>query len=90
MSKFDSQKFLTHLRLRWANRACPMCGGGPWTVQDSTFQLLEFSEGGLTIGGPVIPVVPVTCGNCGNTVLVNALISGVVLALPPPKKEVAK
>jgi predicted RNA-binding Zn-ribbon protein involved in translation (DUF1610 family) len=90
MSKFDSNKFLTHLRQKWANRPCPMCGGGPWNVQNSTFQLLEFTEGGLTIGGPVVPVVPVVCMNCGNTVLVNAIVSGLVSAATPPKKEESK
>jgi len=40
------------------------------------FQLSEFHEGNLVVGGPLIPVIPVTCTNCGNTVLVNALISG--------------
>jgi len=44
---------------------------------------MEFDpNGGLTVGGPVIPIVPITCGNCGNTVIVNALISGTVEQSP--------
>lgn len=83
MAKFDSNKAIHHLRTKWANRPCPMCGGGPWTVQDSTFQLMEFSEGGLVLGGPVLPVIPVVCTNCGNTVLVNAIVSGIMAPAPP-------
>lgn len=58
-----------------------MCGEGPWTVQDKVFQLTEFHDGSLVVGGPLVPVVPVTCTNCGYTVVVNAILSG---ALPPP------
>jgi len=42
------------------------------------FQLSEFHEGNLVVGGLLIPVIPVTCTNCGHTVLVNALISGAI------------
>ena len=55
-----------------------MCGIGGWNVQDSTYQLLEFNQGSLVIGGPVIPVIPIVCNNCGNTLLVNAIIAGVL------------
>ena len=82
MAKVDSAKLLEHLRTKWTSKPCPMCGGGPWNVQDSAFQITEFSGGSLVVGGPVIPVVPVVCGNCGNTVLVNALVAKVVA--PPP------
>jgi hypothetical protein len=88
MAKFDSKKFINHLQEKWKARPCPMCGSGPWNIQDSTYQLMEFTEGVLRIGGPVIPVVPVICANCGHTVLVNAIISGVVQ--PSPEATVEK
>ena len=69
MAKFDAGKVIEHLREKWSGRPCPMCGVTAWNVQDSTFQLLEFNQGSLVVGGPVIPVIPVTCSNCGNTVL---------------------
>lgn len=79
MAKFDSKQLIDHLQLKWGSRSCPMCGKGPWNVHDSTFQLMEFSEGGgLVLGGPIIPVIPIICANCGNTVLVNAIVSGIV------------
>lgn len=90
MAKFDSQKLINHLRQKWSSRPCPMCGGGPWSVQDSTYQLMEFQEGSLAIGGPIVPVIPVICGNCGHTVLVNAIVSGVVPPSPPPPQEEPK
>ena len=86
MAKFESKKILAHLQSKWGQRSCPMCNGGPWNVQDSSFQLAEFNEGALVLGGPLVPVIPVTCSNCGNTVLVNAIVAGVVTA-PPPAAE---
>ncbi len=65
MAKFDTSHVIAHLNQKWAQRACPLCGVSKWTVQDSTFQLMEFTQGGLVVGGPVIPVVPVICTNCG-------------------------
>ncbi len=81
MGNFDVQKFIEHLKEKWAGRPCQMCGGANWNVQRTVFEIREFDKGSLTVGGPVIPVVPVVCNNCGNTVMVNAIISKV---LPPP------
>ncbi len=78
MARFDGNTVITHLRAKWAGRTCPMCGVGNWNVQDSTYQLLEFNDRSLVVGGPVIPVVPVVCANCGNTLLVNAITVGLV------------
>ena len=88
MPDFKSEVVLAFLDERWGGRACPMCGKGPWSVQDKIFQLSEFHQGSLVIGGPLIPVVPITCGNCGNTVLVNAILSGAMPAeAPAPEKK---
>ena len=87
MASIDDKKIIAHLNAKWVGRACPLCGVANWNVQNSTFQLMEFHAGSVVIGGPVIPVVPVTCTNCGNTVLVNALIAGVV---QPEAKEPQK
>jgi len=32
---------------------------GSWNVHDSSFELREFNEGNMVLGGPLIPVVPV-------------------------------
>ena len=62
MAKFDGTVAIKHLKDKWAGRPCPMCGTGNWNVNDSTFQLTEFNQGSVVIGGPVIPIIPVTCG----------------------------
>ena len=63
---------------------CVVCGDNTWNISDSVFQLIEFSQqGGIRIGGPIQPIVTILCNNCGNTILLNALQSGVVT--PHPK-----
>jgi hypothetical protein len=78
MSSLDTEKFIAFIGQKWDGRSCPMCGSGPWSVQDKVFQLTEFSDGNMVIGGPVIPVVPVTCNNCGYTVVVSAILAGAI------------
>ncbi len=78
MATFDTEKFIAFIGEKWGGRPCPMCSKGPWSVQGSVFQLSEFHQGSIVVGGPLIPVVPVTCGNCGYTVIVNAILSGAV------------
>lgn len=57
-----------------------MCQVGNWNVNDTVFELREFHGGGMVIGGgPIYPVVPVSCNNCGHTVLVNAVMTGLVV-----------
>lgn len=87
--KAASEKLIQFLNEKWGGRPCPMCSKGPWEVQGKIFQLNEFSQGNLVLGGPILPVVPVSCTNCGYTVLVNALLTGVLEkpASPPEKPK---
>jgi hypothetical protein len=84
-ANFNSEALIKHLSEKWAGRKCSQCGVESWQIQESLFELRQFSGGGLTVGGPVMPVVPVTCANCGNTVLLNAIVAGVM-----PKPEDSK
>ncbi len=77
--KIDSAKIIGHLNSKWEGRSCQMCGTGKWNVSDSIFELREYNQGNMVIGGgPIIPIVPVTCENCGNTILVNAIKAGLI------------
>jgi hypothetical protein len=87
MAKIDAKKLIQHLTTKWHGRTCPICTVGSWNVQDSSFELREFNGGNMVIGGPIIPVVPVICSNCGNTVLINAIMAGLVEADTPKPSE---
>lgn len=81
MKKPTSEELITFVKEKWKNQVCPMCGARSWTVSDKMFELREFNDGNLVIGGPnasIIPIVPVTCSNCGNTVMINALSTGLL------------
>ena len=77
MSDVDSEKFINHLKEKWKGSACPLCKTGNWTVSDKVYELREFHDGNMVIGGgPIVPIVPVTCDNCGTTILVNSILAG--------------
>jgi hypothetical protein len=91
MSAVDFSRLVAHLRDKWGERrACAQCGSGEWSVGDRVYELTEFHEGNVIVGGPVVPVVPVTCTNCGNTVLLNALISRIVERPAPEPQQAPK
>ena len=81
MKKPNSQEIIDFLNDKWNGTPCPMCRKGEWSVTDKVFELREFHEGNLVIGGPgtpIVPVIPVTCKNCGNTVLINPMVVGLL------------
>jgi len=87
MEKNVAEKIIQYLNEKWQKRPCPMCGVGNWSVQDRVFELREFHGGSLVVGGtPIIPIIPVICNNCGNTILINAIIAGVVMKEKEEKK----
>jgi len=80
------EKLVSFIKTKWKPPyACACCGANNWNVTQEVFQMTEFTQAGLVLGGPVVPLAPVTCNNCGNTVLLNALMAGVVTT--PEKKE---
>lgn len=81
MKKANGQEIINFLNERWHGAVCPLCGGQKWNVTDKYFELREFNDGNIVIGGPnnsIVPVIPVTCDNCGNTVFINALSAGLL------------
>lgn len=78
MNDNDVKKTIQWLTEKWGDRPCPMCGAISWQVESHAYQMMEFSDGNLVVGGPVMPLIPVICRHCGNTILVNAILCGVV------------
>lgn len=81
MQKPTGQEIIDYINSHWINQVCPMCGSKQWNVADKIFELREFNEGNLVLGGPnasIVPVITVTCTHCGNTVFINALTSGLL------------
>ena len=81
MKKPTGQEVIDFLNSKWRQPACPYCGGVEWHASDKVFELREFNDGNLVLGGPnssITPVIPITCVNCGNTVFINALTTGLL------------
>lgn len=79
LDKQQHDKFSKYVAEKWKPPyQCGCCKANNWSISDRVFQLAEFSPSGIVIGGPVVPLAPVTCNNCGNTILLNAIIAGVV------------
>lgn len=78
------------LEERWGDYHCSVCNASSWQVETHSYQLMEYREGQLVVGGRVIPVIPLTCANCGNTILLNAIMCGAVNAQKEQKDGGAK
>ena len=79
----QSEKALAFIKSKWKPPIkCSCCGSNNWSVTSNVFQLISYTAAGSPVGGPVVPLFPVTCNNCGNTILINAIIAGLV---EPPK-----
>jgi predicted RNase H-like HicB family nuclease len=69
---------------RWPeHRPCPLCNHEEWGFGPSFVQL-PTSTLGLRSPPRTNPCVAVVCGHCGNTMLLNAIIMGLI---PSPKSE---
>lgn len=64
-------------------RLCPICKHDEWGI-GPTFAQIPTSAFGHNMPPRVNPCVAVVCGHCGNTVLLNAIVMGLV---PSPKSE---
>lgn len=75
------------LTKKWTpTRTCFQCGATAWTATAHPV-FLQIGQVGIGLTVAAFPCVAVICQNCGNTILVNAIIAGIVS--PPDAKEVA-
>lgn len=81
ISPDKTQEVLNNIKNKCLIRRCPMCGENNWNIEDKIFELREFNNGDLVIGGgnsSIIPLLALTCSKCGNTQFINAIICGAV------------
>lgn len=65
----------------WKNGICPICcNNGGLSVKNRLFELREFNDGDLVVGGnqASLPVVAVTCTKCGYVRLISAIEIGIL------------
>jgi len=69
----QQQEMMTKLNASWRVKVCGICGASNWAISDRVWQLSEFENGNLVVGGPVQPLITVACNTCGNTHIFNAM-----------------
>jgi hypothetical protein len=68
---------------KWgASKPCVQCGNPAMAVGPSPAVIINQTTTGTINFGGVYPSIAIICRNCGNTVMVNAILAGVVLATP--------
>ena len=87
LNEDQKRKLLEKLSLLKGSK-CPICGATVWIINDTIFEMREFQDGNLVIGGgtAILPVIPVTCKKCGHTVFFNALSLGLIQSKNEPTK----
>lgn len=84
MLTIEQQSALTaFLNKKWPNSACPMCHVNSWAV-NGWITMLVSDKLGIVLGSPVVPIIALSCNNCGNTLMVNAIVAGVMPTEGPP------
>ncbi len=85
LNEEQQRKALDHLNTKWKGlRNCQICGDTNWNVHPELYEMRQFNEGNMVLGGPLIPLLVIECTNCGNTISINAIRAGIVT---PDKKE---
>ena len=77
--KTKQAKAVKWLNAKWVNKTCSCCGNNIWTVLDDLVMPMNFTGGGLVLGGATYPQVMANCANCGYTKFFNAVMMGIVV-----------
>lgn len=79
LDQAQTTKIQTWLNTKGATASCTTCNrnNGNWEL-GMIVAAPEFSDGGLSIGGPSVPMVQVICGNCGYVRLFAAVKMGLL------------
>ena len=75
MITLNREKLLERINAKWKTKTCPMCQKNNWNIGKNLVSTVNLSDdGGVELGGSVMPLVPIICMNCGNVLFVNPLV----------------
>lgn len=76
LDQSDIDKVQAHMQRMGVRGQCPACGAsGNWTIGELVASP-SYVEGGMAIGGPVVPMVQVICSRCGYVMHFAAKLMG--------------
>lgn len=81
LSQEQGEKIINLIGEKWIRQGCcPMCNHSGLSIENRIYELREFNNGNVVIGGnqATIPVAVIICPECGNTMFINVLAAGVI------------
>ncbi len=67
------------IKTKWENASCPFHGQTHWSYGDRLLEMRPFDNGSITLTQEgTAAFLVVTCTTCGYTVLVNAIVAGIL------------
>lgn len=69
MKRFDNDEVMAAWRAKNAGRACPMCGGKEWALQEGWGEIPQTDLLGGPNGPAVLPVIAGICTQCAYMAL---------------------
>ena len=76
LTKEQKQQVQAWLQDKRVSAQCPSCGQTNFVIADDLVAIPQFSEGGMSLGGKMVPAVQVACANCANVRLFAAIPMG--------------
>jgi predicted nucleic-acid-binding Zn-ribbon protein len=76
MDEARRKQFQTWMEKYWRHGPCPVCQMNVYDTGEVVE--LRFHIKGGSRRRTVYPVIPIACRNCGYTLLINAILAGVV------------
>lgn len=75
------QRLLEHIRARWKQPECVLCGENRWAVVEGIFVIHSSPLRGFRLGGSKVslPTGAVVCLVCGHTELINLVVADVFI-----------
>ena len=79
LTKEERDIALDHIKTHWKrDNTCSVCGESNWNIHPTLYEIREFNEGSMVVGGPLVPLIAVGCASCGNLKFFSAITAGLV------------
>jgi hypothetical protein len=78
LTEAQTKKVIERIRAKGEPPTCTVCGSQSWSITPYLAEVRMFHGRDFVLGGTSIPLVPVICNTCGNTLLISAIVLGII------------
>ena len=87
----ETDKFQAWINEKWhGSKICPVSGHNDWVLGDRLVAPPSIVHGKVALGGSVYPQIMMICRGCGYTIYFNAVLAGIVPAIPGGQNDAGK